>query len=384
MIPQSKRARPVNDMSQLTPADRQALERAAFLLHKPLSELLGEGSHDTSTLTRGPVDIPRTKDVDHTDFQSWAVPPTLTPTLPSTQWEATNSWQHGVSGAEMDGYTPFAPLRASNRLSGTVRAEEPYNDLSSGLRTDTLTQTSHVQICDERYAGGFEDFDPFYNLELDLTGSWSRFPAAGTGMQTELLTGTDVLDRPDDATGLTIPQPNTKCKQHINSSAIGTQDDPFSMNAPSSTDLTSNNLVFTASDDLPDSDESEPLNESDSVEDLRLPQTLGTESQLASSAGSTSSDWSLIEMVEGIRPRSRDSLEKSSHVDNSKSHLQWILIDSSSKESSSRKPQRRGPFQDKQLQEETSETRRRKACVRCRMQKIRVCIDITPVHYNKY
>lgn len=369
-------------MSQLTPADREALERVAFLLHKPLSELLGEGSHDKSTLTRGPVDIPRAKDVDHTDFQPWAAPP--------TQREDTNSWQHGVSGAEMDGYTPFAPPRASNRLSGTfLRAEEPYNDLSSGLRTDTLTQTSHVQIGDERYAGGFEDFHTLYNLELDLTGSWSheaRFPAAGTGMQTELLTGTDVLDGLDDATGLTIPQPNTKCKQHINSSAIGTQDDPFPMNAPSSkrsvdsTDLTSNNLVFTASDDLPDSDESEPLNESDSWEDLRLPRTSGTESQLASSAGSTSSDWSLIEMVEGIHSRSHDSFEKSSHVDNSKSHLQWI--DSSSKESSSRKPLRRGPFQDKQLQEETSETRRRKACVRCRMQKIRVSIDITPVHYR--
>jgi len=374
-------------MSQLTPADRQALERAAFLLRKPLSELWEEGSHDTSTLTRGPVDIPRAKNVDHTDFQSWAVPPTLAP----TQREATNSWQHGVSGAEMDGYTPFAPPRASNRLSGTVRADEPYNDLSSGLRTDTLTQTSHIQIGDERYAGGFEDFDTFNNLELDFTGSWSHeagFPAAVTGMQTEFLTGTDVLDRLDDATGLTTPQPNTKCKQHINSSAIGTQDDPFPMNAPSSersvdsTDLTSNNLVFTASDDLHDSDESELLNESDSGEDLRLPQTSGTESQLASSAGSTSSDWSLIEMVEGIRPRSYDSFEKSSHVDNSKSHLQWILIDSNSKESSSRKPQRRGPFQDKQLQEETSETRRRKACVRCRMQKIRVSIDITPVHYR--
>ena len=37
------------------------------------------------------------------------------------------------------------------------------------------------------------------------------------------------------------------------------------------------------------------------------------------------------------------------------------------------RPQRRGPFQDRERQEETSRTRGLKACVRCRMQKIRVC-----------
>jgi hypothetical protein len=36
------------------------------------------------------------------------------------------------------------------------------------------------------------------------------------------------------------------------------------------------------------------------------------------------------------------------------------------------RPQRRGPFQDRNLQEETSRTRGLKACVRCRMMKIRV------------
>jgi hypothetical protein len=36
------------------------------------------------------------------------------------------------------------------------------------------------------------------------------------------------------------------------------------------------------------------------------------------------------------------------------------------------RPQRRGPFQDRDRQEETSRTRGLKACVRCRMQKIRV------------
>lgn len=36
------------------------------------------------------------------------------------------------------------------------------------------------------------------------------------------------------------------------------------------------------------------------------------------------------------------------------------------------RPQRRGGFRDQRLREETAETRRLKACVRCRMQKIRV------------
>ncbi|PMD55147.1 uncharacterized protein K444DRAFT_538366 [Hyaloscypha bicolor E] len=47
----------------------------------------------------------------------------------------------------------------------------------------------------------------------------------------------------------------------------------------------------------------------------------------------------------------------------------WVSTDSTGKELSPKK--KRGPFQDQQLREQTSDTRKLKACVRCRMQKIR-------------
>jgi hypothetical protein len=55
--------------------------------------------------------------------------------------------------------------------------------------------------------------------------------------------------------------------------------------------------------------------------------------------------------------------------------LHFVSIDPHQQPTSAR-PQRRGPYQDRERQEETSRTRGLKACVRCRMQKIRVRISL--------
>ncbi len=58
-------------------------------------------------------------------------------------------------------------------------------------------------------------------------------------------------------------------------------------------------------------------------------------------------------------------------ADVSSDALRFIPVDPIQPQAISR-PQKRGPFQDRERQEETSRTRGLKACVRCRMQKIRV------------
>jgi hypothetical protein len=73
-----------------------------------------------------------------------------------------------------------------------------------------------------------------------------------------------------------------------------------------------------------------------------------------------------------VGPPAYPTPSNSSHdgVSNSDA-LHFVTVDPLQSRATSR-PQRRGPFQDPERQEETGRTRGLKACVRCRMQKIRV------------
>jgi hypothetical protein len=73
-----------------------------------------------------------------------------------------------------------------------------------------------------------------------------------------------------------------------------------------------------------------------------------------------------------VGPPAYPTPSNSSHdgVSNSDA-LRFVSVDPLQPQATSR-PQRRGPFQDPERQEETGRTRGLKACVRCRMQKIRV------------
>ncbi|KAN0095460.1 hypothetical protein V8E51_016171 [Hyaloscypha variabilis] len=74
-----------------------------------------------------------------------------------------------------------------------------------------------------------------------------------------------------------------------------------------------------------------------------------------------SPEWSVIELA-----KSHEYFEGDKATPKS---VTWVSADSTGKELSPKK--KRGPFQDPQLREQTSDTRKLKACVRCRMQKIR-------------
>lgn len=93
--------------------------------------------------------------------------------------------------------------------------------------------------------------------------------------------------------------------------------------------------------------------------------------------------WELIERPPTVQPPQQGSAGQQAqggflqsrstpvgeHV--SRHGLRFVPVDPLEPQALSR-PQRRGPFQDRERQEETSRTRGLKACVRCRMQRIRV------------
>jgi hypothetical protein len=92
--------------------------------------------------------------------------------------------------------------------------------------------------------------------------------------------------------------------------------------------------------------------------------------QFATSADSGGSDYIWIEECEesqAVQPRPQvDALNVVAS--------QWIQGTSNPKAGGSSRQKSRGPFQDQHLRNETSNTRKLKACVRCRMQKVRVRI----------
>ncbi|KAH7412815.1 hypothetical protein BKA64DRAFT_568269 [Cadophora sp. MPI-SDFR-AT-0126] len=110
-------------------------------------------------------------------------------------------------------------------------------------------------------------------------------------------------------------------------------------------------------------DETEPLSGLE-WEHLEKPQFLDTQS----SPPTTESGWSLIAYSKGQEKSNRSS---SNAIETKPIH--WVSDSKGDK--TLQKAVRRGPFLDQQLRQETSNTRKLKACVRCRMQKVRCQID---------
>ncbi|PGG95439.1 hypothetical protein AJ79_10054, partial [Helicocarpus griseus UAMH5409] len=97
-----------------------------------------------------------------------------------------------------------------------------------------------------------------------------------------------------------------------------------------------------------------------------ISQTFESVNILGTSHGSSTSDWELVEHPQKESETSKELPTPSSGEDS----FRWVSCEPN-QPSSRRRQQRRGPFQNQQLREETGNTRKTKACVRCRMQKIR-------------
>ncbi|KAH7348510.1 hypothetical protein BKA65DRAFT_500745 [Rhexocercosporidium sp. MPI-PUGE-AT-0058] len=97
---------------------------------------------------------------------------------------------------------------------------------------------------------------------------------------------------------------------------------------------------------------------------------LETESRLESFPSSRNASWSLISPTNWGKKLTRDVV---SSTDNKS--ITWVPAESKEEEALL-KTQRRGPFEHQKLRGETSYTRKLRACVRCRMQKIRCQINV--------
>lgn len=357
--PQAKRPKPSLDMSMLAPVDRQALERVASMLQKPVAELWAGALHSS----QGTHDITSTRD---NGSELW--------TTPTTQWEAASTLQNCASHYENRGHIPFSPPAPWSRFPVPGRVEGPCDNPSFSPRADVFTQTSHVQSEDQECTEIFGNYD---NLDCGYNGRWSQDARGNADPWPELPTislgKSDLQDEANDSGGVGRPLNITEYNPNLINDAAEAQDSLKSMHTPPARPSpNANDRVFISSDDatLFDSDDDEQTFEISTWEDVQPPQTSRNTDRL-SSASNNSSDWSMIEM-----PREQDSFKSISSVITSKHHFEWIPSDQGAKDPITRQPRRRGPFLDKQLQEGTSETRKRKACVRCRMQKTRVSAEI--------
>jgi hypothetical protein len=311
----SKRSRSLMDLS---PDDREAFERVARILNKPLSQLYEDNPQHTNVRQNGTVLDPRQgEDAMYAGQQTW---------VPTTQWQE-NGWQPDFGGGGMlNSHTNGL----SAPSSGSIFEEENGDSLFQW--PEHISQGSVAQI------GGGETTAP------DGSSNWLTVPTFDQEDKMIRDSGTS-----SSSTGVT---------QAINASPVLSRDDQFTSNATyPRQDQDATEGPSTPSRALFDSEVVEP-----GWVDVKASQDSGFESQPISSEEAATSEWSLVESTK---------TQNSFLFDNSNpKSVKWVSSDSTGKELSPRK--KRGPFQDQHLREETSDTRKLKACVRCRMQKIRV------------
>jgi hypothetical protein len=357
---QPKRPRPAIDKNLLSLNDQQALQRAlqraAQLLNKSPSELLEEDPRHTNLGTSNTAEDPcLAGDITFSDSQSWQVP--------TMQWPPIDDWEQYIYLAETDtrGSQLGGPWAQS---SGTNFEEEKSNDVASNHWTGDINYIRAIGL-ESREDNG--DSDATKRGRPGRSPNWSQEPTPGKpwlSVPTDFLAQIDhygrVIDVDEIGTNLESiggGRPTNVCDltpQHDQSisNALGARQVRETM------DRVSNRPTSLPSDELPGID----VVESDWVDLKPEVSSYGSQPVEATKSGGS--------MVELSKPHQTFLLNKSNPES-----IQWVSADPSGKELQSQKPQRRGPFQNQQLRDETSNTRKLKACVRCRMQKIRCQID---------
>lgn len=309
----------------LSPDDRQAFERVARILNKPLAQIYEDNQQHTNVRQNGTVLDPRQEeDAMYAGQQTW---------LPTTQWQE-NGWQPDFGGGGMHNLHTNGLSAPS---SGSMFEEE---------NGDSLFQwPEHTSQGPVAQTGGGGNTTP------DGSNNWSF------SVPTEFLPRVDHEDRMIGDIG--PRSSSTGVTQAIKASTSLSRDDR----------LTSNGTFPRQDQDAIDgpSTPSRALFDSEVIEpgwvDVKPSQDSGYGSQPTSSEDAATSEWSMIESTKTHNSFLLDNPNLKS--------VKWVSPDSTGKELSPRK--KRGPFQDQHLREETSDTRKLKACVRCRMQKIRCC-----------
>jgi hypothetical protein len=353
----SKRLRPQVNKNSLSLEDQEAFERVARITNRPLSEFFDESPNHTSIRLRNNVVDPYpAEEVMFSGPTPWSAT--------ATQW-ADIGWQQQISG-EVDNRT-FQSNGLWTNASGIVFEEDNSADVNFNQWTQNISQAPAFQA--ENAENNDDARSP--NQRPRRSSSWSHEATADepwVAVPTNFLAQASLQDNVIDDTDIGTRLENTLRERPANDSTSPSQDNRSNLRLPSQ-----NRNTIDRISNLRSSSPSSDLIDSDGVsldwEELMMPQVSSPGSQIPCFADTGKNGWSLIEKS---KPQDIFSLEKSKHKS-----LKWVSTDSSGKELSSQKPQRRRAFQDQQLREETSITRKLKACVRCQRQKIRVSVNPT-------
>lgn len=311
--------RNVNDLS---PQDRQALERAASIFGKPLVDLVQD------------------------------------------------NWHHVVSTTDVCTMNPLPDVLADFSLQGPsgeseqVLADHLQTPSNAPLDTSPLLDLPPVFFGGNPYEDPVNWADPSNGgTELTFHHSVGMLP---TAVRDEL-----------QHTWAEVPCPNPNPPEAGDAELTNSRDITiqFSQQTDMPTALDSVTLrdqgLYSVSDFSAEScddgsllGDEEPLSASAAAQD---PTSLNL---LGSSLSSTASEWLILDRVQ----TENNSREVPPINTTGQDSFQWISCDPRGSLSSHRR-QRRGPFQNQRLREETGNTRKLKACVRCRMQKIRCVIN---------
>ena len=308
--PPPKRGKPNINIHPLPLSDLQVLERAAALLNKSLSQLL---------------DVP-----------------------------AEEGPQPYIVGSTTP--VPFSKSSQDSRDTGTSLANPQFwVSTSSHIRPDEL----HAAPPLSSSLQGRQDTTELGILSVE---SWQDADISHGSARNS-------SSRPDHSLGgafdfqhLTMGECQIIDTEPTSGARVGSFSEPF---LGGSTEI---NDPFTSGPETSseDSENENNLLDAQAWENVSLPPV----DQLATSAGSNGSDYIWIEESEESH-----AVQRRPPLDGSNGAVsQWVQSDGNSKARGSTRQKTRGPFQNLHLRTETSNTRKLKACVRCRMQKVRVII----------
>jgi hypothetical protein len=334
---QSKKSGHPIDLNYLSPDDRRAFERVARILNRPLSQLYEDDPQHTIVGRNGIAEAPFPGgDATYIGPQTW---------LSTTEGQDMHGWQQYFGGNGMDKHNHHPN-----------EAPAP----SSGLMFEGEAEYSFLQWTEPSSQGPSSQIGGRGNTPTSDNQTWFSVP-------TDFLTR---LDHQDETIGDNATRTSSG-RSVMERAAVPSRDDRLTSNAGSlRQDQNATNGVSSPSHALLDSD----IVELGWV-DLKAAHQSTFGVQPTTLEERAKSEWSLIESS-----KNQDSYL----LDNSNAKsVKWVPSDSTGKELSPRK--KRGPFQDQQLREETSGTRKLKACVRCRMQKIRVSVLVfDPLSISSY
>lgn len=309
--PPPKRGKPNVDIHALASTDRQVLERAAVLLNKSLSQLLETHAEQDPR----PYIAGGTPPIP-VPRQSQSLPDTGTSLANPQFWALTSRY---IRPDESQVISPLSSPRQSGQGSQSTITElgtlnqEVWQD--GGVVSNRFTANSFLPPA--QLVSGTSGFQQLTMGECQTTDSERT---SGTQLETFLSCSTEVNE-------IFNSTPETSSEASENE----------------------NNLL-----------------DNQAWENI----SFAPVDQFATSADSGGSDYIWIEECEESQAvKSRPQVDALNAVAS-----QWIQGDSNPKSRGSSRQKSRGPFQDQHLRTETSNTRKLKACVRCRMQKVRVIL----------